>query len=145
MMMMVVVLVVIVELCAYVIVSPVNFGWRRRRLAPTIVFKDSRKNSFYFQNFLMTFFSHQSKIAACSPHNGKLLSFFPFLRLQACLICRYFRPISITPVLSRLLERLIVHTFIYPTFITPPMAHQLSDQYASRPTGSTTAALFALH
>src|SRR6218665_2271295 len=56
-----------------------------------------------------------------------------------------FRPISITPVLSRLLERLIVHTFIYPTFITPPMAHQLSDQYAFRRTGSTTAALIALH
>src|SRR6218665_2504007 len=56
-----------------------------------------------------------------------------------------FRPISITPVLSRLLERLIVHTFIYPTFITPPMAHQLSDQYAFRQTGSTTDALIALH
>ena len=38
------------------------------------------------------------------------------------------------PVLSRLLERIIVNTFIYPTFITPPMAHQLSDQYAFRPT-----------
>src|SRR6218665_890565 len=53
--------------------------------------------------------------------------------------------ISITPVLSRLLERLIVHTFIYPTFINHLMAHQLSDQYALRPAGSTTAALIALH
>src|SRR6218665_223819 len=56
-----------------------------------------------------------------------------------------FRHISNTHVLSRLLERLIVHTFIYPAFITPPMAHQLSDQYAFRSTGSTTAALIALH
>ena len=58
-----------------------------------------------------------------------------------------FRPISITPVLSRLLERVIVHSYmyIYPTFTAPPMVHMLSDQYAFRPTGSTTAALISIH
>src|SRR6218665_1404305 len=55
-----------------------------------------------------------------------------------------FRPISITPVLSRLLERLIVHTYIYPIFNQPPMDHLLSDQYAFQPTGSTTAALVSV-
>jgi len=56
--------------------------------------------------------------------------------------CTEFRPISVTPVLSRLIERYIVQTFIYPALQHPP--HSLADQYAFRPTGSTTAALIAL-
>src|SRR6218665_2719567 len=42
-----------------------------------------------------------------------------------------YRPISITLVLSRLLERFIVHTFIYPTFNTPLLNHQLSPSLPS--------------
>jgi len=55
-----------------------------------------------------------------------------------------YRPISITPILSRLVERRIVTSYIYPDLQTPP--HQLcfTDQFAFRPTGSTTAALIAL-
>src|SRR6218665_16445 len=55
-----------------------------------------------------------------------------------------FRPISITPVLSRLLKCLTVHTYIYPIFTQPPMDHLLSDHNAFRPTGSTTAALVSV-
>lgn len=50
-----------------------------------------------------------------------------------------FRPISVTPILSRLVER-----YIYPAFLETPMHSQLADQYAFRPTGSTTAALIAI-
>ena len=43
--------------------APANSGRRRRRIAAweakRIVFKDSRKSSFYPQNLLMTFFSHR--------------------------------------------------------------------------------------
>ena len=53
-----------------------------------------------------------------------------------------FRPISITPVLCRTLERVVVKRFLYPALLTPPAV--LSDQYAFRPTGSTTTALIAL-
>ena len=31
-----------------------------------------------------------------------------------------YRPISITPVLSRLMERLVVRNYIYPAFLSPP-------------------------
>ena len=31
-----------------------------------------------------------------------------------------YRPISITPVLSKLLERIVVRQFLYPAIITPP-------------------------
>ena len=52
-----------------------------------------------------------------------------------------FRPISITPVLTRIMERIVVKEFLYPALLTPPSALNFSDQYAFRPTGSTTAAI----
>ena len=54
------------------------------------------------------------------------------------------RPISITPVMSHLLERHIVKTYIYPALLRPPSGLCFSDQFAFRPTGSTTAPLIAL-
>ena len=55
-----------------------------------------------------------------------------------------YRPISITPVLSRLMERLVVRNYIYPASLSPPPSLSFSDQYAFRPTGSTTAAVISL-
>jgi len=46
--------------------------------------------------------------------------------------------------MSRLLERHIVKTYIYPALHRPPPGLCFSDQFAFRPTGSTTAALIAL-
>ena len=41
---------------------------------------------------------------------------------------------------------MVVQTFVYPALVTPLPALMFSDQYAFRPTGSTTAALvFLLH
>ena len=57
-----------------------------------------------------------------------------------------FRPISITPVLTRIMEKSIVRQFLYPAFNQPSTASLLNDQFAFRPTGSTTAAIaFVLH
>ena len=50
-----------------------------------------------------------------------------------------FRPISITSVRSRTIEQ-----YLYPAFFTFPQSLTLSDQYAFRPTGSTTDALIAI-
>lgn len=55
-----------------------------------------------------------------------------------------YRPISITPILSRILERIIVKNFLYPAITEPLASLNFSDQYAFRPTGSTTAALIAI-
>ena len=55
-----------------------------------------------------------------------------------------FRPISITPVLCRTLERIIVREFIYPAILAPPTSLSFRDQYAFRPVGSTTVALIAI-
>ena len=55
-----------------------------------------------------------------------------------------FRPISVTPVLSRITEKTIVRDFLYPALNNPPSTLSFTDQYAFRPSGSTTAALVAL-
>ena len=56
-----------------------------------------------------------------------------------------FRPISITPVLTRLVEKTVVRSFFYPAFLKPPPSLSFQDQYAFRPTGSTTAAILHNH
>jgi hypothetical protein len=48
-----------------------------------------------------------------------------------------FRPISITPVLSRISERLLVQTWLRPAL----EIIDLRDQFAFKPTGSTNCAL----
>jgi len=53
-----------------------------------------------------------------------------------------FRPISFTPILSRLAEKLVVRRWLFPA--SDPTT--VSDQFAFRPTGSTTCALtFFMH
>ncbi len=58
-----------------------------------------------------------------------------------------FRPISVTSLLSRMLERMITRHYLYPIISNPSSGIYplLEDQYAFRPTGSTTAALVAIH
>lgn len=78
------------------------------------------------------------------PSQWKTALIHPIAKIPAPTVPSDFRPISVTPVLSRVVEREIVHQFLYPTFTCPPMASQLQDQFAFRPTGSTTAALISV-
>jgi len=55
-----------------------------------------------------------------------------------------YRPISITPILSRLIEKEIVKRTIYPSFQQPPPNLNFDDQYAFKPTGSTTSCIIKL-
>ena len=52
-----------------------------------------------------------------------------------------FRPISLTSILCRMTERIIIKKYIYPTVIGNAT---LQDQFAFRPIGSTTAAIIAI-
>ena len=54
--------------------------------------------------------------------------------------CADFRLISITPVLTRILERGIVRQILCPAIFTPPPTLAFSDEFAFHPTESTTAA-----
>ena len=66
------------------------------------------------------------------------------LLLYSCKISVKFRPISVTPLLSRLLEKIVVSKFLYPALIHPKCEQLFRDQFAFRPTGSTTSALISL-
>jgi len=87
---------------------------------------------------------NQSIIEGLVPHQWKTAVITPVLKVTKPLQPTDFRPISVTPVLSRSLERFIVRSNIYPTFQHPPPGLIFDDQYAFRPSGSTTAALIAL-
>ena len=68
----------------------------------------------------------------------------PVPKISRPVSCSDYRPISVTPILSRLLEKSLVQKFIYPIFVHPRSSHLFMDQFAFRPTGSTTAALINL-
>src|SRR6218665_2698135 len=59
-------------------------------------------------------------------------------------ICTRNYTVSVVPVLSRIVERELVHQYLYPSFLIPPMSDLLADQFAFRPTGSTTAAVIGI-
>jgi len=48
-----------------------------------------------------------------------------------------YRPISVTPILSRVAEKIVVRQWLRPAIT----ADMLADQFGFRPTGSTTSAL----
>ena len=51
---------------------------------------------------------------------------------------------DITLVLTRIMERTVVHAFVYPTIQKCSSSLTFHDQFAFRPTGSTTAAITTL-
>ena len=82
-------------------------------------------------------------IMNCSINSGKVPSYWlnalvtPVPKVSNPASFSDFRPISVTPLLSRLTEKLIVRRWILP--VIP--SDMLRDQFAFKPTGSTTAAL----
>ena len=65
-------------------------------------------------------------------------------KLKEASACADFRPISITLVLSRIKEKLIVKSQFYLILQSPSFVPSMADQYAFRPTGSTTAAVISI-
>ena len=60
--------------------------------------------------------------------------------MYTCWRVNDLRPISVAPILSRLVERLIVRDYIYPAI----PSNEIIAQYSFKLTGSTTAALVDL-
>ena len=93
------------------------------------------------KNYLRTYLSLSSSIV---PRQWKTASIFPIIKIPASLAPFDYKPISITPILSRLLECVVVTDFIYPSFQSVPPDLSFLDQFAFQPTASTTGALFHL-
>jgi len=75
------------------------------------------------------------------PQQWKSASILPIPKVSSPSAPADYRPISITPVLSRVLERIVVTDYIYPSLQFPPPGLSFADQFAFQPTASTTAAL----
>ena len=79
-----------------------------------------------------------------APTQWKTVTISPVPKIPQPATCSDFRPISVSSILSRVMERLLVRSFLYPTFLLPHPLLSLKDQFAFRPTGSTTAAISAI-
>jgi len=78
------------------------------------------------------------------PLQWKQARICPVLKILNPMQVSDFQPISVTAVLSRVTERIIVRDYMYPAVSSPPPTLTFADQYAFWPSGSTTAALVAL-
>jgi len=69
------------------------------------------------------------------PTQWKTSIITPVPKVNPPLTCSDYRPISITPILARLMEKSIVQDFLYPILVNPDHCHLFHDQFAFRPTG----------
>jgi hypothetical protein len=86
--------------------------------------------------------------ASVVPQQWKKALIVPIPKISVPSVPVDFRPISITSILSRLMEKLFVRRFLYPAFapnyINCHPSLRFQKQFAFVPTGSTTAALIAI-
>ena len=94
----------------------------------------------------ISFLYQQCLAQSIAPKQWKTSSICPVPKIPSPRTCVDYRPISLTPILSRVFERLLVQNFFYPTLNSQVTSTslQLSDQFAFRPTGSTTSAIVAI-
>jgi len=85
-----------------------------------------------------------SVLSEMVPRQWKQASIRPIPKVPAPSGHADFQPISITPVLTRLVEKTVVRSFLCPAFLKPRPSLSFQDQYAFRPTGSTTAAIISI-
>jgi hypothetical protein len=78
------------------------------------------------------------------PMQWKVGSIPPIPKITKPLTPADYRPITITPILSRILERSVVTEYIYPSLQDPPPNLTFSDQFSFQPSTSTTAAIIHL-
>ena len=76
-----------------------------------------------------------SLTSAVVAQQWKSASILPHLKVSTPLVPADFRPISITPVLSRVFERIVVADYIYSSLQSPPPGLVFGDQFAFQPTG----------
>ena len=87
---------------------------------------------------------NQTIMEGTEPQQWKTASITPIPKVPRPTKPSEFRPMSVTQVLSRSLEKNVVRHHIYSALRDPPPQLNFEDQYAFRPTGSTTAAIIAI-
>ena len=87
---------------------------------------------------------NQSLISSEVPKQWKVSCITPVPKTSNPVACSEYRPISVTSILSRIMEKIVVKQFLYPVLYDATSKLHFEDQYAFRPTGSTTCALINL-
>ena len=100
------------------------------------VFRDCAEGLLQVITKLINYFLSIGKI----PSAWKIAAITPVPKTNPVSMPSDLRPISVTPILSRLVERLVVRDLIMPNVSQA----NLYDQYGFKPTGSTTATLVDL-
>ena len=85
-----------------------------------------------------------SLLQSTVPSQWKSATIHPIPKIQSPSTPSDLRPISVVPVLSRLTERIVVRYYLTPVLNHLPPPLDLSNQFAYRPSGSTTAALITI-
>ena len=73
---------------------------------------------------------NQSIATSTVPTQWKQAVIRPVAKVTAPRSVKDYRPISVTPILTRMMERTVVRHFLYPTFQTPPPNLTFKDQFA---------------
>jgi len=89
-------------------------------------------------------FINVSLITSAVPRQWKQAHIQPVPNVPSPQQASDYWPISINPVLTRLIERIVAKRYVYPALTSPPSTLQFHDQFAFRPTGSHTAAIISL-
>ena len=83
----------------------------------------------------LTYLFNLSLSNSVVPIQWKLAWIRPIPKVSAPALHSDYRPISITPVLSRMLEKIVVRRYIYPVILKHLPVLSVSDQFAYMPTG----------
>ena len=97
--------------------------------------------------FLTTPFTHLINLSlnhSIVPSQWKSAIIHPIPKIPAPTTPSDFRPISVVSILSRVTERLLVSHYLQPAVSAIPKPLTIQNQFAYRPTSSTTAALIAI-
>jgi len=79
----------------------------------------------------LAYLFNKSIATSTVPLQWKNAIIYPVPKISSPKDCNDY--ISVTPVLTRTMERMVVRTFMYPALLNPPPALMFSDQYAFRP------------
>jgi len=69
------------------------------------------------------------------PSQWKISCITPVPKTTQPQTCQQFRPISVTPISSRIMEKTLVRRFLYPVLCDQSLFQSFSDQFTFRPSG----------
>jgi hypothetical protein len=126
-------------------VEPLEMERNLKRIKPTTAGPDGLPRWFFHECSvqladILSYVISQSLNSGTVPQQWKISYVTPVEKTKNPVSLADFRPISVTSILSRLTEKLVVRNWLMPAIPD----YYIDDQFGFRPTGSTTCALVYL-